>query len=513
MWDIRTFRLGQYYGQLHGTAVNSLDFHPNGQWLLTAGSDGTCCLCDVIEASRVFVIHGHEGAATSCKFSRSGHKIASGSVDEAVTLWNSNLEDYAIDAEDKREEERQQKLDKMKRDRELRKTQKANVLRLSAPVTRKVEPSKTSKNPLTKISPNKKKTVAQTKLILKKNETHLNQSESIPKTSIKTIPENDNPKMATLQSENVMLRATGDTLEARLALLENKLEAAVLDKKFSTQQVLDEEESLILVEENNETESTNTFFDEDGKMTPEPKIQEQVIIEEEHYLDNAIDVRSPILSSSSSRNSNIIQIADIETAPTNEELLQEESNKRNADLLAQSVIQEKITETEITPRENPPKKISLNPTIISNKPQITSVYMSDERRSSGGGHSLPQSKRSSGDRGQGGNNNPMIELSSHSLIEDDMPSSQPKDRTNQTNILNTQKSDTPRSNTSIISAPSSDPQSYHEENEIDDMTQNALKSLAELRRSLIDAVANSKASSETVGENDDDVGGSSRGGL
>merc|ERR1712157_240417 len=165
-------------------------------------------------------------------------------------------------------------------------------------------------------------------------------------------------------------------------------------------------------------------------MTPEARLQEQVIIEEEN--DHAIEVRSPVLeeiSRSSSRNSQMIQMAEIETIPTEQQILEEQINKRNADLLAQAV-QNQIDAhevDEITPRENPPKKISLNPTTTSsvNKPQITSVYMSDERRSSGGGHSvnlnqLPGSKRNSGD--------PVIQVSNHSLVDDDMPSSQPIDK-------------------------------------------------------------------------------------
>lgn len=137
IWDIRTHRLAQYYS-IHGTAVNSLAFHPNGQWLMTAGSDGTCKLLDVLEGRTVFTLHGHAGPATACAFSRRGDRIASGSVDESLVIWESNLDAYAIDHEEKKREEDARKVAAAKKSKAMKVHQRDHAAKLSAPLKHKV---------------------------------------------------------------------------------------------------------------------------------------------------------------------------------------------------------------------------------------------------------------------------------------------------------------------------------------------------------------------------------------
>lgn len=40
LWDLRMNKLLQHY-QAHGSTVNSVSFHPSGNFLLTASSDST----------------------------------------------------------------------------------------------------------------------------------------------------------------------------------------------------------------------------------------------------------------------------------------------------------------------------------------------------------------------------------------------------------------------------------------------------------------------------------------
>ena len=71
-------------------------------------------------------------------FSRNGSKLATGSVDENVTIWNSNLDHFAPDAEEKRLNERQRQKELQMHARIRQKHTAEAMKRLSQPV-RKTE--------------------------------------------------------------------------------------------------------------------------------------------------------------------------------------------------------------------------------------------------------------------------------------------------------------------------------------------------------------------------------------
>jgi centriolar protein POC1 len=64
--------------------VNSVAFHPNGNFLLTASSDATLKIFDLLEGRLIYTLHGHQGPATSVAFSKQGDYFASGGQDQQV---------------------------------------------------------------------------------------------------------------------------------------------------------------------------------------------------------------------------------------------------------------------------------------------------------------------------------------------------------------------------------------------------------------------------------------------
>ncbi|KAK1799623.1 hypothetical protein P4O66_006082, partial [Electrophorus voltai] len=111
VWDIRTTKLLQHYQlhvcmhggcvlvhnvafslQVHTAAVNALSFHPCGNYLITASSDSTLKVLDLVEGRLLYTLHGHQGPARCVAFSRNGDYFASGGSDEQVMVWQTNFD-------------------------------------------------------------------------------------------------------------------------------------------------------------------------------------------------------------------------------------------------------------------------------------------------------------------------------------------------------------------------------------------------------------------------------------
>lgn len=48
----------------HVASVNSVAFHPNGNYLLTASSDATLKIFDLLEGRLIYTLHGHQVSNT-----------------------------------------------------------------------------------------------------------------------------------------------------------------------------------------------------------------------------------------------------------------------------------------------------------------------------------------------------------------------------------------------------------------------------------------------------------------
>lgn len=59
--------------------------------MLTASSDSTLKIMDLIEGRLFYTLHGHKGPATAAAFSSTGEYFASGGADEQVTFGYSSV--------------------------------------------------------------------------------------------------------------------------------------------------------------------------------------------------------------------------------------------------------------------------------------------------------------------------------------------------------------------------------------------------------------------------------------
>eukprot|EP00727_Mastigamoeba_balamuthi_P010146 m51a1_g5754 putative poc1 centriolar protein homolog a (393) ;mRNA; f:1197626-1199312 len=92
VWDARAARLTQHYGGAHAGAVNSVEFHAGGHYVLTASDDATLKVWDLRAGHLFYTLHGHEGPVVHARFSPEGDYFASGGVDKMVMIWRTNFD-------------------------------------------------------------------------------------------------------------------------------------------------------------------------------------------------------------------------------------------------------------------------------------------------------------------------------------------------------------------------------------------------------------------------------------
>lgn len=56
---------------VHSAAVNALSFHPSGNYLITASSDSTLKILDLMEGRLLYTLHGHQVKGTGVVWGRS----------------------------------------------------------------------------------------------------------------------------------------------------------------------------------------------------------------------------------------------------------------------------------------------------------------------------------------------------------------------------------------------------------------------------------------------------------
>ena len=73
----------------HKYSVNSVVFSPNRRRIASGSSDGTIRVWDAESGADVAVMRGHKDVVTSVAYGPDGHRIASGSWDETVRVWDA----------------------------------------------------------------------------------------------------------------------------------------------------------------------------------------------------------------------------------------------------------------------------------------------------------------------------------------------------------------------------------------------------------------------------------------
>ena len=73
----------------HRGKINTVDFHPHRNLLISGGADKTIFSWDVDKQRPVFKNLAHDAQITDIRFSPAGEKYASGSLDRTVKIWNT----------------------------------------------------------------------------------------------------------------------------------------------------------------------------------------------------------------------------------------------------------------------------------------------------------------------------------------------------------------------------------------------------------------------------------------
>jgi len=82
-----------FYESVHSGGVNCVSFHPSGNYLITASSDGTLKILDLLEGRLIYTLQGHTGPVFTVSFSKGGELFSSGGADAQVLLWRTNFDD------------------------------------------------------------------------------------------------------------------------------------------------------------------------------------------------------------------------------------------------------------------------------------------------------------------------------------------------------------------------------------------------------------------------------------
>lgn len=84
VYDLRANKLRQNY-LLHD-CTTCLSWHPNGNFLLTSGEDGSIRIVDVLEGRPLYTLKSHEGPVNTVAFSKCGQFFATGGSDQHVMV-------------------------------------------------------------------------------------------------------------------------------------------------------------------------------------------------------------------------------------------------------------------------------------------------------------------------------------------------------------------------------------------------------------------------------------------
>lgn len=67
--------------------MTCLDFHPNGKYMISTGSDGTARILDLVQGRSLYTVRGHEGGVNCISFCPDGSVFATGGDDGRVMLF------------------------------------------------------------------------------------------------------------------------------------------------------------------------------------------------------------------------------------------------------------------------------------------------------------------------------------------------------------------------------------------------------------------------------------------
>ena len=73
----------------HRDQVNTVQFSPNGKWIVTSSNDKTAGVWDIESGRAIAILRGHEKAILDAEWSPDGERVATGSDDNTARVWDA----------------------------------------------------------------------------------------------------------------------------------------------------------------------------------------------------------------------------------------------------------------------------------------------------------------------------------------------------------------------------------------------------------------------------------------
>lgn len=73
----------------HGGSINSVEFSPDGKYVVTASRDNTAIMWETVTGKRLWYLGQHTGWVNSAHFSSDGKNVATVSADKTVKIWDA----------------------------------------------------------------------------------------------------------------------------------------------------------------------------------------------------------------------------------------------------------------------------------------------------------------------------------------------------------------------------------------------------------------------------------------
>jgi WD40 repeat protein len=86
-WDVDSGKLREHWKDRHNDSVLSLDFSPDGKWIVSGAADRMARIWDVANGKQMFLLEAHTHHVLGAAFRADGRVIATAGGDGVVNIW------------------------------------------------------------------------------------------------------------------------------------------------------------------------------------------------------------------------------------------------------------------------------------------------------------------------------------------------------------------------------------------------------------------------------------------